>query len=220
MSGLKDYVFSNVSFDNETTVKRKVKLQELYNDYYYGNKCNYFDSCSASLRTKSSEHWAVNDWSARVGKNYDLTINGKKVRILIIGKESKNFLEKLSEPSGWWPEINRHYSITYQTLKDMFSYYPKNNNNPVLTMFTLTNVQRCAFRKYKDQTSGIPNTKEQTINCTKITQEEIKILEPTVILIQFDELSAYDLFCDIERCEGKVYYSKKAKCYILNLHIL
>ena len=208
--------FSNVVADTESTDNRRQRLNNLYNRLYCDGKCKNAKECENSIHMRSCENWIKNDWSAKIGDNYDLTINEKPVRILIIGKEGKSFSDCLTKPSRWWAEINRHYKLTYNLLKDIFSYWPKNDaDDIVLTMFALTNTYSCAFRRYKDQTKGIKNSEIQRRNCSEIRREEIKILEPTLIVIQYDYLTATDLCNDAANCCGKVYYSKEFNCYII-----
>lgn len=209
-------LFSNTTVNHKRTIERRIQLEQLYKENFYNGKCKYAQLCEESIRMKSHDNWIVNDWSARIGDNYDLTINGIPVRVLIIGKEGKSFSDRITKPSRWWPDINRHYKSTYRLLKDIFSYYPASDaDDIVLTMFAQSNTYSCAYRKYKDQTTGIKNTDIQKKSCCEIRKREIKILEPTVIVIQYDNLRANDLFADAINCCGKVYYSANAKCYII-----
>jgi len=208
--------FSNVIVNSAKVNERREKLEELYRDFYQNNKCKYFQTCVESIHMKSYENCIYNDWSAKVDDNYDLLIDNIAVRVLIIGKEGKSFSQGLTTPSKWWPEINRHYKCTYSLLKNIFSYYPSNDeDDDILTMFTLSNTYSCAFRKYEEQKSGIRNSDVQKSNCIKLRQKEIEILEPTVIVIQYDYLHSKDLFDDAVQRDEKVYYSEMAKCYIV-----
>ena len=67
----------------------------------------------------------------------------------------------------------------------------------------------------EEQKSGIRNSDVQKSNCIKLRQKEIEILEPTVIVIQYDYLHSKDLFDDAVQRDEKVYYSEIAKCYIV-----
>ena len=84
-----------------------------------------------------------------------------------------------------------------------------------LVMFTLSNTYSCAFRRYEGQTKGIKNTDIQKNNCSELRKKEIEILEPTLIVIQYDYLKAIDLFEDAVNCCGKIFYSEKSNCYIV-----
>lgn len=208
--------FSNVTADAERTENRRQRLRILYNSLYCDGKCKYAEECEDSVPMRSRENWIKNDWSAKIGDHYDLTINDKPVRILIIGKEGKSFSDCLTKPSRWWADMNRHYKMTYNLLKNVFSYWPtKDADDIILTMFTLSNAYSCAFRRHKDQTTGIKNTEIQRKNCSEIRKKEIEILEPTLIIIQYDYLTAGDLCSDATRLFGKVYYSEESNCYIV-----
>lgn len=208
--------FTNVEVNHDKTAERRNKLENLYKEVYCNGKCKYSQECESSIHMKSHDNWIYNDWSAKVGDNYDLTIDGIPVRIMIIGKEGKSFSDCITKPSRWWPGINRHYKVTYNLLKDLFSYYPNNDaDDCVLTMFTLSNTYSCAFRNHQDQITGIKNTDVQRTNCSEIRKKEIRILEPTLIIIQYDYLKAIDLCDDAVNCCGKVYYSSASKCYLI-----
>ena len=209
-------MFTNLLVNTSKTETRKAELLNLYRNLYCNGGCRSFIECAESINMKCHDNWDTFDWSARVGINYDLTIDGVDVRILIIGKEAKELKNQLNDPSQWWPGIKRHYQVTYNTLKQLFNYYPADDsNNHILSMYALTNVYSCAFRSKPDQTTGIKNSPIQKNNCLLIRKKEIEILEPTVILIQYDYLNALDLFDDAVVCCNKVFYSPKQNCHII-----
>lgn len=212
-----------ITSDISKTKKRKAELLNLYQKWYENDTCKYFEECCQGRVPQ--EFWTCFDYSARIGDNYYLFFDGMPVRILVIGKEPKaqKPLRFTNRPERWWPDINRHYLVTFNMLKNMLSYYPTKNavvTDAVLTMFTLSNLYSCSFRKYDGQFNGIPNTTQQMSNCLLLRKKELKILEPTIVIIQNDNIKASWLFDDavlkFMRLHGNVYYSEKDfPCYIV-----
>lgn len=206
--------------DPERSAQRKEALKELYARWFAGDTCRHFAACSAKMRSECSCFWEKNDFSARVGDYYDLYYNEMPIRILMIGKEGLSVQSQVRPPARLMEKMNRHYSVTFRTLKKMLNYWPREkSHDAVLQTYALTNMYSCAFKTKQGQTTGIPNSDLQKVNCAALRREEIRILEPTIVVIQNGSLKADCLFDDtcnlLPRPHGAVAYSAAFGCHIL-----
>ena len=222
----------NLSFDKIKTEKRKSKLRKMYQEFYCSsdNKCKHYEECARGMYT---ENGYDSSYAAKVADNYDIKIDGKDTRIVIIGKECPNKNDSLCTPAKLADftgkdTLNAHYRETFKMLKKLLNYNPpdtrpyRNQNDRILEAFALTNIYRCAFKEKPDQRQGIKNNDTQTKNCLKILKEELNILEPTVLVFQAEAADIYFLYPDANEAEctqlssyTKLFYSNKNKCYII-----
>lgn len=207
---------------------RKELVEKVYKKYYKcdDNKCIFFSECSEKALKKYIVDWD-SSYAAKVGDNYPLKINGKEVRIVVVGKESKCKGVPYDKPAYLNEANNLHYVRTYEILCEMLNYNwqegkIKTGNNysnmpdSDLSAFVLTNRYRCAFKKVKCGTSTI-NYKKQTANCLNILREELEILKPTVLVIQNSNFNVKNLFNQAETVDKvkNLYYDQDRNCYII-----
>lgn len=78
--------------------------------------------------------------------------------------------------------MNNHMKGTRDILKYIFNIESEN----VLSAYTLSDIYRCSFQKIDkfSNVSNVNSTKCMRDNCIKHLIEEIKILEPTLIITQ------------------------------------
>jgi len=224
-----------LKIEKEKTIQRKRELLTLYKNYYCENGiCKLYKICSQQAVTDGLVNGYNSSFAAMVGDNYDIIVNGKAIRILIVGKEGRfknecsNSLFSPKRLIGFLDEgkVNLHYRETYKMLCEMLNYNWVNNSiedtnkflykqDSVLTCFALTNMYRCAFKEHSEQVSNIKNYPEQTKNCLEILKEEIKILEPTIIILQKSGFTADDISPDSTEIFETIYYSNALKAYII-----
>lgn len=223
-------VYSNI----QRTLLRITELNKLYGHYYSENKtCKYYPTCSQKPLHLGYNKGYHSSFAVSIGKNYDLNIDGIDIRILFVGKEGRNKNNKISptkrlqefEAEG---KVNLHYREVYKMLCEMLSYNwinekHKESNRYLykpdanITCFALTNIYRCAFKENDRQVKNIFNSSEQNINCLKILKEEIKILQPTIIVLQKSNICAKSFDKNAELCIGttNVYYSSIYNAYFI-----
>ena len=213
------------SFDANNTDRIRQQLKELYNEQWFINgKCIKFEECRG--KKDPCNYWLLFDRTVRLGNKYSMAYDSQPLRIVIMGKETLGFKNDVVRPalcSDFPNGFNRHYAVTLDTLRKMLdaNKYLLSNDD-VLSMYALSNLYSCAFCRYPGQTQGIPNTKLQRKNCVILKQAELKILKPTVLLIQTDIITANELYEDAETINvsfpdghGCVKHSKENNCYII-----
>lgn len=217
---------ANLSFDKDKTKTRKCELRKMYEKFYCtsDNKCRYYGECSQGMNTECGYD---STYAAKVANNYDIKFDGKDIRILFVGKECPNKNEvfcppaRLSDFTGKGG-VNGHYRETFKMLKKLLNYNPpdirpyRDQNDHILQAFALTNAYRCAFKTNQNQRCRISNNDTQKKNCLKILKEELKTLEPTVVVIQTKAVDPHWLYLDAEETEcEQLFYSDEKKCYII-----
>ncbi len=172
------------------------QMQQLYQRQFYDGICVHFDECKEKKEPNAC--WITFDWSAEIGTNFDLQYQGKPLRIVIMGKETTGGKNALRAPARLCDfnngKLNRHYSSTYKLLRYIFEYSGK--QDVVLSMYALTNLYSCAFRLHPEQRRGVPNTASQWLHCIELKKEELKILAPTVLILQSTTIKAQHLYPD------------------------
>lgn len=221
----------------EKTKERKNLAEKMYSDYYKNGICTFKKNCTGNINKGYHSSYAL-----QIGENYDFDIDGRPIRILFMGKESpadkstKNVprTATLMEVAEDWAashngrkRVNLHYQETYKMLCYMLNYNPEpiypfyNRDDKVLKHFALTNRYRC---KLDNGRTNITNNHEQRKNCLCILREELRIMKPTVIVLQLQETTADELFFDDENRTEKlkrdenterVVYSPKYDCYVI-----
>ena len=219
---------SMVSSNPEQTERRVKQLEALYDSFYSEqNRCIYYSDCSEGQHTNGF----MFSRAASVGGNYDLCVDRKPIRIIFVGKEGRNGNDdvhpttRLSEFSG---RVNQHYQESYKMLCEMLRYNweargLKENNrfrdkpDANLTCFALTNLYRCAFKKERSQVKYVPNIERQREHCSEILRAELRILQPTVLVLQKADLKAVNIFPDAIRHgdHESVWYSTAANVFVI-----
>ena len=220
----------DIYFDTNKTEQRRRKLNDIYNEFYCDNqRCKYYNECSQEPTSKGFINGYDSSYSAKLGEWYDLYINGKPLRIVVVGKEAPSKSLPLSKParlSDFKSEngkgrVNKHYQETYKMLCYMFNHSSGKKlvqqQGAVLKAFCLTNLYRCAFKKNPNDRTGLKNNVTQFQNCRKILQKELQVLEPTILILQNRELKAIAFYPDSELISGsdRLYYSRQNDCYII-----
>ena len=225
-----------ISSNPAQTQARKEKLEVMYAEFYNGKlgQCRFYEDCACGLVNENPNGYRFS-YAALVGSHYDLslTANNKNIRILFVGKEGRSGNSKLDTPVrlsdfSLEKKVNLHYRETYKMLCEMLGYNWKNGkckdkfkflNKPDanLACYALTNLYRCAFKKNDDDVRNIPNSDAQKERCLSILREEIRILEPTVIVLQKGDLHAEMIAGDAEPVDSAIglFYSKKSDAHIL-----
>ena len=183
--------------DLEKTKKRYNELLKLYNeeglnaDNFF---CNKYNDCHNSLCDKN----VVKQFSggtAALMPFYDIYLNKKPIRVLIVGKEngymknkpfktSSNFDENILNVLNCieWKNKNNHIKGTLMTLQRIYGV----ESEYIYASYTLTNLLRCAFQNTEkhENLSDVNDTSKMRDNCFEYLIKEIKILEPTLIILQ------------------------------------
>ena len=182
-------------FDEKATKTRYDKLKRYYEIHRLNAdkfKCKDVASCE-----KSQPNGIQNQYkggTAGLSPFYDVKYKGKSVRVLIVGKESGY---KPNETYRTTPNFdarnkavleviyggrNNHIEGTLDALKEIFQI----NTNYIYASYALSNVLRCSFQvenKFTHRTA-VHDTAQMRSNCFEYLVEEIKILEPTVLITQ------------------------------------
>lgn len=186
---------SKWKFDKKTTEARYNKLKRYYEIHRLNAdkfKCKYFASCEKSQTNRVQNQYKGG--TAGLSPFYDVKYKGKSVRVLVVGKESGY---KPSEKYGTTPNFNarsmailkliyggrnNHIQGTLDTLKRIF----KVDTNYIYASYALSNAFRCAFQGEDKIThrTAVRDTVQMSNNCFEYLVEEIKILEPTVLITQ------------------------------------
>ena len=215
------------------TIERKAALESCYTAFYrHEQGCRFFEHCSDGLVDKFPNGYRFSK-TVSLGVHYDLTIDGLDVRILFIGKEGRSGRNALRQPARLTDfreekKVNLHYRETYKMLCEMLGYNYENGKlkdhskflckpDANLACYALTNLYRCAFKQHDSDVKSIPNTKAQTANCLTILREELRILEPTVIILQKADLRAVHIAPDaivVEKACG-LYVSESLQAYLI-----
>ena len=184
------------SFDIKKTENRIKLLQ----DYYKTQKlqacefdCYYRDACEKSqLPSVKSQYLGG---TAAVMPLYDVSYQNQPIRVLIVGKETgymknstygtspnfetnnRNVLNCIN-----WEKKNNHIKGTLYVLQNIFGI----QTEYVYSSYALSNLLRCSFQNAQQfcNVSGTRDTSVMRNNCVLHLLEEIKILDPTLIITQ------------------------------------
>lgn len=156
-------------------------LNKMYAELYSSRKfCENCDACDL----KGGEKF---DFAVKVGKNY-----GDKLKVLVIGKESKEKHTNVGTTESFEVQKNQHYRRTYDILNYLINDVPIDNYNgykhisekeisTLNAFFALTNHYHCYFGKKAHSRSS---SNCMWYHCAGIVKQEIEILNPDVIIIQ------------------------------------
>ncbi len=183
-------------FNTEKTKTRFLALKNYYkvhglspDDFH----CKYFAECAASQKSRTIKQYAGG--TAALMPFYDVEYNGKEIRVLIIGKET-GYMEntrygtfdnldihrrQILKCTNWRGK-NNHIKGTLITLQRLFGV----ETEYTYASFALSNLLRCSFQKEANlnSVSSVADTKTMRQNCINYLIDEIKILEPTLIITQ------------------------------------
>lgn len=163
--------------------KIKTTLNEMYVSIY--KNCKFCEGCDAVNRKKEAS--IIHDRAVKIGTKY-----GEKLKVLIIGKESKSMHSETGETESFETQNNQHYRRTYDILNylindislDSYDGYHHVSENELSTLnafFALTNHYHCSFGEnaHSKQSSNC-----MWYHCAEIVKKEIEILDPDIIVIQ------------------------------------
>jgi uracil-DNA glycosylase len=183
------------TFDQARTKARYETLQAYYRDHGLNADtfaCPNFAICANSVNAGFGRQYAGG--TAGLMPFYDTNFDGIDIRVLVIGKErayspdlpygtAPNFeaqsLECL-QPIRYPNTI--HIKRTLTMLQNIFG----TTSRYVYASYALSNGFRCAYQKleYLKSTSGLPTTSTMQFNCFPYLVDEIRILEPTLVIAQ------------------------------------
>lgn len=174
------------------------ELSKMYSEKYFccNGVCKFYSECS---KKQNLENISFRQDRVKLGKNYG---NGVP-RILFVGIEGLHYgstdldsnliVNRISNPAGK-EAVNPHYNGVKYILGYLLASEHNNTNkvgknicseyDKYTDRFALTNFYKCAFPKQKKQVSGLPHKKAMQQYCQQILIDEIKILEPEIIIIQ------------------------------------
>ena len=159
------------------------RLEKELKNLFEGEVCR---NCDASKY--SCEKDAVcKDHAVKIGRKY-----GEKIKVLIIGKESKCKHCSVQEPENFETQNNQHYRRTYDILNYLindvdieeyngYQHVSEKKLSNLHEYFALTNQYHCFFGTKAHGRKTFGNMWD---SCAKIVQKEIEILDPDIIVIQ------------------------------------
>ncbi len=173
------------------------ELEKMYNEKYYCNNgvCSFYEDCK---KRRNLDFISFRQDRVRVGKNYG---NGVP-NILFVGIEGfpdKEWQDKNHIVLGHHEPSKNADNPHYNGVKFILEYLLNSDKKPILSIahkicekyndktdkFALTNLYKCAFpNKSEDQKRGLPHTKAMQRNCQKILIDEIKVMDPDILIIQ------------------------------------
>ena len=183
-------------FNTEKTETRFLALKNYYkvhglsaDDFH----CKYFSECSSSQKPGTKKQYAGG--TAGLMPFYDVEYNKKEARVLIIGEETGYMANTnygtfdnldihrrtILNCTNWRGKTN-HIKGTLVTLQRLFEV----ETEYIYASFALSNLLRCAFQIEEsiNSVSKVKDTPVMRRNCLNYLIDEIKILEPTLIIIQ------------------------------------
>lgn len=183
-------------FDTTKTQERYARLEAYYRekglnaDHF---SCRYFAECSASQKDDTIKQYAGG--TAGLMPFYDAEYDGVPVRVLVVGKESgymsnsvygtaENFTTNSNNLLKCvnWRRKNNHIKGTLITLQHVFAVHTEY----IYVSYALSDALRCAFQSSDraDNLSAVLDTSVMRANCLGYLVDEIRILEPTLIIVQ------------------------------------
>lgn len=233
------------SADVDKTRDRCKKLLEYYkreglnaDDFH----CSHYGECLNS-QTKCNVVKQYSGGTVGVTPFYDLSYNGKPIRILIVGKEnaymknmeygtSPNFKENCLNILNCinWENKNNHIKGTLMILENILGV----KSDYAYASYALTNLMRCSFQNEDklENASNVNSTSIMKENCLRHLIKEIEILEPTLIIFQgewaisgkntiVDKIYKYygeDKECLLSNANGKYGLYKFKKFMLITCH--
>lgn len=184
----------------EFDIKRTQQRYEVLKEYYEVHKlnansfsCKYFQECLASQKFDTIKQYSGG--TAGLMPFYDVRYKEKEIRVMIIGKEggymvnseygtSPNFDIKTRNLLNCinWKRKNNHIRGTLITLQKIFEV----NSEYIYASYSMSEGLRCAFQ-LKNRITNISSVKDTATMrkyCMTYLIDEIKILEPTLIIVQ------------------------------------
>jgi hypothetical protein len=207
-TGWHNWVENNMEYDvssDELATKERLKKLERYVDtkIFRGDTflCSCYEDCKISHNSLLYKGPLYH-----LGKKYDLTINGKSVRIMIVGQEfghHKNFIafneyydKKMErEKIRQYNQRNNRMKGTTDVLCIFFrKYLGTDSNSEYLTFsngkschmfdaFSFINYSVCSALK-KDKGMDRNSTSVMKTNCQQHFEKALEILEPNIIIVQ------------------------------------
>lgn len=181
------------------TQKTKMRFEALKDQYKAHGlsaddfRCKSFSECSLSQKPGTKKQYAGG--TACLMPFYDVEYNGKEVRVLVIGEETGYMANTkygtfdnldihqrtILNCTNWRGKTN-HIKGTLITLQRLFEV----ETEYIYASFALSNLLRCAFQlaTNMNSVSKVTDTPIMRRNCLNYLIDEIKILEPTLIIVQ------------------------------------
>jgi hypothetical protein len=178
-------------FNAAKTRERYTQLQSWLNADCFS--CPFFTACAASQKPGTVKQYSGG--TAGLMPFYDAEYKGNPIRVLIVGKESgymcnseygtsenfdtttRNLLKCIN-----WRQKNNHIRGTLITLQRIFSV----DSEYIYASYALSDALRCAFQAQDraGNLSAVLDTSVMRSNCLGYLIDEIKILEPTLVIVQ------------------------------------
>lgn len=212
--------------DIEKTRDRCKKLLEYYKSVGLNAddfRCSHYEECKNSQK-KCNVVKQYSGGTVGITPFYDISYNGKPIRILIVGKEngymkntkygtSANFKENSLNILNCinWDKKNNHIKGTLMILQNIFGI----DSDYAYSSYALTNLMRCSFQEEDkiDNVSNVSSTTTMKDNCLNHLIKEIEILEPTLIIFQGEwAISGKNTIVD----KLYNYYGITKKCLLKN----
>lgn len=156
--------------------------------------CSHYSECKESQKN-SNIIKQFSGGTCALMPLYDISYNRIPLRILVIGKEtaymknaeygtSKDFHDNTLNVLNCinWYKKNNHIKGTLMTLQYIFN----TKSEYVYSSYALTNLLRCSFQDSSraESVSSVHDTKLMRDNCYCHLINELKILEPTLVIAQ------------------------------------
>lgn len=184
------------TFDLKKTEGRILQLYQYYQLEHLQAcefACKYKNNCERSQRNDVKRQFGGG--TAAVMPLYDAYYQEMPVRVLVIGKETgymKNS-EYGTSPDFQtnnqnvlncihWQKKNNHIKGTLYLLQNIFGVHTEY----IYASYALSNLLRCSFQKAEnfESLSGTRDTKTMRECCVQHLIEEIRVLQPTLIVTQ------------------------------------
>ena len=184
------------NFDFDKTSYRRKCLEEYYRKEGLNAcefSCGNYKICSESQRERYKKQYIGG--TCALMPFYDVSYNGIPIRVLVVGKETgymknekygtaKNFEENSLNVLNCigWEKKNNHIKGTLYILQNIFNIHTEY----VYSSYALTNLLRCSFQNetVQENVSATHDTAIMRKMCINHLIQEIKILEPTIIIVQ------------------------------------
>ena len=194
----------NIISANETSTKKRIKL---ISTYFENNGCknNKFICPNKTICKKSHQEIFGKAQFHHIGKKYDLKINDKEIRIVIVGQEfgrkenfitlESNYLEKMECGEDEYKERNQHMKGTTNVLRLLFGIglgtdheseyltFENGKKHHLFDAFSLVNYLLCSAIGKNESMMGKSNSIMRN-NCQIHFKNIISILEPTILIVQ------------------------------------
>jgi len=202
-----------------SNIKKYLKSNVLNNDKFI---CCHYRECKKSRPNNFFE-----GQSYHIGNSYDLKINNKPFRIMVVGQELGHRRRKLTlkdrclemacpEEETWiFKKRNQHFRGTTSILRLLlgknlgedyeseFINLPNGEERHIFDAFAFTNYLLCSALRNEQGMTGASSSKMKK-NCCEHFINSVKILKPNAIIVQGFGIGGWikDSFDDIKPISG------------------